>query len=112
MYGRVVRLTPRNQNEARKLCKEFIDNLYFHPMYEPLVENLKQQVGFAHKASTVYESAEKVKLITSLAFDTQENYELYANEESTQELWNYLFLFADEEGFDVDIVDGEQNLNF
>jgi hypothetical protein len=111
MYARVVTMTLRNSTD-QSIIKNFSDSLYFHPMYLPLMEELKSRDGFYQKLHALIDSIDGVKFVSQVVFTSQETLDQYTNEDSVQSLWEYIVQLADDKGINVEMFDTDKYLKF
>lgn len=92
-------------NTDSVLLRTWSDNLFYNPIYNDVVEVIKQSVGFIRKTNALLETKEYAGLLIEVVFDSYENYESYVNQPSTISLWEMVNLFAEEHGIVIERID-------
>ena len=92
-------------NKDSVVLRTWSDNLFYNPMYNDIVEVIKQSVGYIRKTSILLETKEYAGLLIEIVFDSYENYETYVNQPSTISLWEMINLFAGEHGIVIERID-------
>ena len=114
MYARVMIMTVKDPTaqSPQSILKSFADSLYFHPMYTPLLNELKARDGFCERVHALIDSVDNVKYISQFVFSSKETLENYVNDEYTINLWNFIIQLADGDGITITAIDTDKFLRF
>ena len=113
MYSRTARLSvnDRDQNDYTKL-RNFADTIFYNPMYESIVAQLKERPGFVQKSHTLIDTTTQALLVTQIVFANKEHFDAYADDPSTKNLWEYMLQLAKDEGIDAEVTDSDRILTY
>jgi hypothetical protein len=106
MWTRTATLKSLDPTDFEKL-PNFIHELRTHSMYRPVIEDLKSQQGFVKKEYIMRDDRDGQTFLSTVTFDTKENFDAYIEEEANQSLWVYLELMAVQKEISIDIEDKE-----
>jgi hypothetical protein len=114
MYARVVIMTVKDINDQnpQSILKNFADALYYHPMFIPIMDELKARDGYYERVHALIDNINGVKYISQFVFSNKETLEKYINDETTINLWAFILQMADQDGINIEVVDTENFLKF
>lgn len=110
MYSRRATLLVPGSYDLTPL-RSFADTIYYNPMYETVVSQLRTSPGFVKKSHSLVEAIDQSYLISEIVFDTKENFDLYASDPAIMSMWEYLIALAKETNIQTEIVDSEKILD-
>ena len=107
MYGRTITLTLKDSSVGAENLKNFANTIINNPMYEIIIARIKESEGFMFKTHSMIETNQGIKIVTQIIFEDKERFDLYANLESNQSVWDMLLGFAGDAGINLHSTDEE-----
>ena len=114
MYARVSTTIVTDHTVERPGIKlrSWADALYYNPMYATIRAQMADRPGFMYNSHSLIEFKDTAKLVSQVVFDTKENFDVYATDPQTVNLWDLLESLSKESGVRIEYVDTEQFLHF
>jgi hypothetical protein len=114
MYARISTTTIVDQTEQRPgpKLRAWADALYHNPMYATIRSQLAERPGFLYNSHTLIEYKNTAKIISQVVFDSKENFDVYATDLQTVNLWEMIQSLSKETGVKIQFVDTDQFLHF
>jgi hypothetical protein len=91
--------------------RNFGDSIFMNPIYTDVILGIKERQGFVRKTSTIVEKVDRCYAISDVVFDTKENFDLYYDDQSVKNMWEYFIMFANENGISTTLEIVETNLD-
>lgn len=114
MYARVSTITIIDKTEQRPgpKLRSWADALYHNPMYATIRSQMADRPGFMHNSHSLVEYKDTAKIISQVVFDNKENFDVYANDPQTINLWEMIQSLSKETGVKIEYIDTDQFLYF
>ena len=114
MYARVsttIVIDPTVDKPGMKL-RSWADSLYYNPMYATIRSQMAERPVFMYNSHSLIEYKDTAKLVSQVVFDTKENFDVYAVDPQTVNLWELIESLSKESGVYISFTDTDRILNF
>lgn len=114
MYARVsttVVVDPTIDRPGMKL-RAWADSLYYNPMYSTIRAQIAERPGFMFNSHSLIEYKDTAKLVSQVVFDSKENFDSYAADPQTVNLWDLIDSLSKESGVSINFTDTDQFSHF
>jgi antibiotic biosynthesis monooxygenase (ABM) superfamily enzyme len=114
MYARVSTtiVTDSNVDRPGVKLRGWADSLYYNPMYSTIRAQMADRPGFMYNSHSLVEYKNTAKLVSQVVFDTKENFDVYAADPQTTNLWELIESLSKESGVSIKFIDTDQFLHF